>query len=93
MEDDRAARYWRANLRLMAVLLAVWAFVSYGLGVVLVEPLNAVRIGGFPLGFWFAQQGSIVVFVVLILIYAVRMDRLERGMQGRQSAPPEPRAD
>jgi putative solute:sodium symporter small subunit len=78
MEDDRAARYWRANLRLMAVLLAVWAFVSYGLGVVLVEPLNAIRIGGFPLGFWFAQQGSLYTFIVLIAVYVVAMDRLDR---------------
>jgi len=78
VRDERAARYWRANLRLMAVLLCVWAFVSYGLGIVLVEPLNALHIGGFPLGFWFAQQGSIYVFIVLIAVYVVAMDRLER---------------
>jgi len=70
--------YWRANLRVMAVLLAIWFTVSYGLGVLLVEPLNSIRIGGFPLGFWFSQQGSIYVFVLLVVFYAVWMDRLDR---------------
>ena len=74
--DKRA--YWRANLRLIAVLLAVWAMVSLGLGILLVEPLNRWQIGRLPLGFWFAQQGSIYVFVALIFIYAWRMDRLDR---------------
>jgi putative solute:sodium symporter small subunit len=70
--------YWRANLRAMAVLLTIWFVASYGLGILLVEPLNAVRIGGFPLGFWFAQQGSIYVFVILVVVYAFWMDRLDR---------------
>lgn len=70
--------YWRANLRLMAILLAVWFLCSYVLGIFLVEPLNEARIGGFPLGFWFAHQGSIYVFIVLILVYAATMDRLDR---------------
>ena len=78
MADDRATRYWRANLKLMAARLAVWAFVSYGLGVVFVEPLNAFRLGGFPLGFWFAQQGSLYTFIVLIGVYVLAMDRLDR---------------
>jgi len=72
------AAYWRANLRLMAKLLAVWFTVSYGLGILLVEPLNRFHIGGFPLGFWFAQQGSIYVFVILIFVYARRMDRIDK---------------
>jgi len=72
------AAYWRANLRLMAKLLAVWFVASYGLGILFVEPLNRFKLGGFPLGFWFAQQGSIYVFVVLILIYARRMDQLDK---------------
>ena len=75
-EDKRA--YWRANLSLMAKLLTVWFVFSYGLGILLVEPLNNFHIGGFPLGFWFAQQGSIYVFIVLIFIYARVMDRLDR---------------
>ncbi|MCB2192491.1 MAG: DUF4212 domain-containing protein [Deltaproteobacteria bacterium] len=70
--------YWRKNLRIMAWLLAVWAFVSYGLGIILVNPLNTIHMGGFPLGFWFAQQGSIYVFVVLILVYCKLMRKLDR---------------
>ena len=75
--DDRRA-YWRANLRLIGVLLTIWAIVSLGFGVLLVEPLNRFHIGQLPLGFWFGQQGSIYVFVVLIFVYAWRMDRLDR---------------
>jgi putative solute:sodium symporter small subunit len=73
-----ARAYWRANLRIMAVLLSVWLVASYGLGILFVEPLDRFRVAGFPLGFWFAQQGSIYVFVVLIWIYARRMDQLDR---------------
>lgn len=61
----------------MAILLAIWFLVSYGFGILLAEPLNNIVINGFPLGFWFAQQGSIMTFVALILVYAVRMDRLD----------------
>ncbi len=70
--------YWQANLALIASLLSVWAFVSFGLSIFLAEPLSGVRIGSLPLSFWFAQQGSIFTFVVLILIYAWRMDALDR---------------
>ena len=70
--------YWRSNLRLVTVLLVLWFAVSLGAGVLWVDPLNEVRWGGFRLGFWFAQQGSIYVFVVLIAIYAVCMRRLDR---------------
>jgi putative solute:sodium symporter small subunit len=70
--------YWRKNLRLMVALLIVWFAVSFGCGILFVEQLNQVVIAGFPLGFWFAQQGSIYVFVVLILVYAVRMDQLDK---------------
>ena len=69
--------YWRRNVRLVATLLSIWAFVAYVLGILLVEPLNNIEIGGFPLGFWIAQQGSIVVFVLLILVYVLKMDRLD----------------
>ncbi len=84
MSDPRA--YWRANLRLLVILLAVWFASSFGLGILLVRPLNALSIGGFPLGFWFAQQGSIVIFVLLILVYAVSMDRLERRREADGAA-------
>jgi len=76
---DRTA-YWRANLRTVAVLLAVWFLASYGCGILFVDALNRVRIPGtgFRLGFWFAQQGSIYVFVALIFVYVRRMNRLDR---------------
>jgi putative solute:sodium symporter small subunit len=77
MENNRV-QYWKRNVRLMAVLLIVWAVVSYGFGIFFVQPLNAISLGGFPLGFWFAQQGSIYVFVVLIFVYFLLMARLDR---------------
>ena len=77
-DDARHTAYWHANLRLMGVLLFVWFVVSYGCGILLVEQLNTIRWFGFRLGFWFAQQGSIYVFVILILIYARRMDQLDK---------------
>ena len=74
----RAQAYWKRNKTYMMVLLAVWALVSYVFGILLVEQLNTISIGGFPLGFWFAQQGSIYVFVALIFIYYILMQRLDR---------------
>ncbi|MCC5871109.1 MAG: DUF4212 domain-containing protein [Gammaproteobacteria bacterium] len=71
--------YWRANLRLVLRCLAVWFFVSYGCGILFVDVLNQFRIGGFPLGFWFAQQGSILVFMAVIAYYARAMTRLDRA--------------
>ncbi len=71
-------RYWRSNLRLMAVLLAIWFVAGLGCGVLFADWLHDVRLGGFPLGFWFAQQGSIVVFVLVVLAYALGMARLDR---------------
>lgn len=70
--------YWRDNLRIVAVLILVWATVSYGAGILFAEQLNTVQVGGYPLGFWFAQQGSIYTFVVLIFVYARLMARLDR---------------
>ncbi|MFB2923702.1 DUF4212 domain-containing protein [Aerosakkonema funiforme] len=78
MERDKHQAYWRANTALIRNLLIVWALVSIIFSILLVEPLNALRIGGVPLGFWMAQQGSIFVFVALIFIYAVQMDKLDR---------------
>ena len=77
MDDASRPAYWRSNLRLMAVLLTIWALVSFGAGIVFVEPLNEVVIAGFPLGFWVSQQGSIITFVVLIAVYVWRMDKLD----------------
>ena len=63
MNEAQRRDYWRRNLRLMAVLLSIWALVSFGAGILFVEPLNEIDFFGFPLGFWFAQQGSIITFV------------------------------
>ena len=79
MQNDKRLAYWRANLRLVSILLGIWFAVSFGCGVLFVEQLNAIRLGGFPLGFWFAQQGSIYVFVLLIFVYAWRMNRIDRN--------------
>ena len=70
--------YWKKNLRLLTILLSVWFIVSFGFGILFVDVLTTVRIGGFKLGFWFAQQGSIYVFIALIFIYVQRMNRLEK---------------
>ncbi|TBR58238.1 hypothetical protein B4U84_20110 [Westiellopsis prolifica IICB1] len=78
MNQNKRQAYWRANTALIRNLLLVWAFVSIGCSILLVQPLNNLRIGGLPVGFWMAQQGSIFVFVVLIFVYAVQMDRLDR---------------
>ncbi len=77
MDAEQRRSYWQRNVRLMAVLLSIWALVSFGFGIILVEPLNEIVIGGYPLGFWFAQQGSIVIFVLLIAFYVWRMDKLD----------------
>ncbi len=79
----QAVGYWKANRRLQLTLLAIWAIFGFGISILLAEPLNEIVIGGFPVGFWFAQQGSIVVFVILIFIYAITMDRIdhEYGVQ------------
>lgn len=77
-EARRSMAYWRANLRWLAILLSIWFLVSFGCGILFVEPLNEIRIGGFRLGFWFAQQGSIYVFVLLIAVYVLVMNRLDR---------------
>ena len=73
--------YWRTNLWYVIVLLAIWGLVSFGFGILLVEPLNRIRVGGFQLGFWFAQQGAIYTFLLLIVIYVVLMNRLDRRYQ------------
>jgi putative solute:sodium symporter small subunit len=72
--------YWRRNLTYVGILLVIWFAISYGAGILFVEPLNRIRLPGtgFPLGFWFAQQGSVYVFVVLIFVYVYLMNRLDR---------------
>ena len=70
--------YWRETLRLVGLCLIVWFMVSFGFGILLVDELNRVRLGGFKLGFWFAQQGSIYVFLLIIVYYVRRMARIDR---------------
>ncbi len=80
MADNQENRdaYWKANVRLMVILLSVWFTISYLCGIVFVEELNTIRLGGYKLGFWFAQQGSMYGFVAIIFIYARRMAALDR---------------
>jgi len=78
MSTKSPQEYWRRNLRYLFILLTIWFFVSYGMGILFAESLNAIKIGGFPLGFWFAQQGSIYVFVVLIFVYVRLMNKLDK---------------
>ena len=75
---NNAASYWRENIKLLAVLLSIWFTVSFGFGILLADALNNLSIGGYPLGFWFAQQGSILVFVILIFVYAARISKIEK---------------
>ena len=75
---SNSKEYWMANIRLVIICIAIWFVVSFGFGIFLVDPLNSIRIGGYQLGFWFAQQGSIYTFVALIFFYAYRMNILDR---------------
>ena len=75
---EDGAGYWTANIRIIAVSLIIWALVSFGFGILLRPMLAGIGVGGTDLGFWFAQQGSIIVFLVLIFFYAWRMNRLDR---------------
>ncbi|MDJ0846154.1 DUF4212 domain-containing protein [Crocosphaera sp.] len=84
MTNDNRRAYWRANTRLIRTLLIIWAIVSLGCSILLVQPLNTIILGKIPLGFWMAQQGSIFVFVILIFVYAVQMDKLDRKYKGRE---------
>ncbi|MFZ8884501.1 MAG: DUF4212 domain-containing protein [Litorivicinaceae bacterium] len=77
MEEQKAQAYWQENIRTIMQLLVVWFIVSYGCGVLFVDLLDTIAFGGFKLGFWFAQQGSIYVFLVLIFVYAKRMNAID----------------
>lgn len=81
LEDPRISasidRYWRSNVIVMAVLLTIWAVVGLGCGVLFADVLNQYRLGGYPLGFWFAQQGAVFTFVLIILVYAILLNRLD----------------
>ncbi|GMN05629.1 DUF4212 domain-containing protein [Croceitalea sp. MTPC5] len=78
MDSLQRKKYWQENLKYLSILLLIWFLVSYGFGILFVDELNAIRIGGFKLGFWFAQQGAIYVFVILIFVYVFLMNKLDK---------------
>ena len=77
-KQQKASAYWKENLRYLFILLSIWFIVSYGAGILFKETLDTIRLGGFKLGFWFAQQGSIYVFVILIFVYVRLMNKLDK---------------
>lgn len=75
---ENLKKYWKRNLLYLTILLAAWFVISFGCGIIFVDELNTIRIGGFKLGFWFAQQGAIYGFVIIIFIYTILMNRLDK---------------
>jgi len=78
MEDLSSQAYWKATIGLLSKILIVWFLVSFGAGIMFVDVLNHIKLGGYPLGFWFAQQGAIYIFIALIFYYAKKMNDLDR---------------
>jgi len=78
MSSNSTKMYWKTNLKYLAILLLIWFVVSFLFGILLAETLNQFHLGGFPLGFWFAHQGSIYMFVILIFVYVYLMNRLDK---------------
>ena len=75
--------YWKTNLKYLVILLSIWFTVSFGFGILLADQLNQIQMGGFKLGFWFAQQGAIYVFVILIFVYIYLMNRLYQKFKNK----------
>jgi putative solute:sodium symporter small subunit len=88
LSETHRRAYWRKNLIIVTALLTVWFVVSFGLSIVFVDALNEIRMGGFRLGFWMAQQGSLYIFVILIFVYVWLMNRLDRqyGVEEQEEA-------
>ena len=86
MNKKLAEEYWEKNIKYLIILLSIWFTVSFGFGIILIEELNQFKIGGFKLGFWFAQQGSIYVFVALILVYILLMNKLDKKFNSKRSS-------
>jgi len=78
MSKEKMKAYWKENIKYLAILLSIWFLVSYVFGIFLVDQLNTIKLGGFKLGFWFAQQGSMYVFVILIFVYVRLMNKLDK---------------
>ena len=85
IKKSSTTNYWKTNLKYLIILLSIWFTVSFGFGILLVDELNSIRIGGFKLGFWFAQQGSIFVFVILIFVYIKLMNKLDNQYKNLNS--------
>jgi putative solute:sodium symporter small subunit len=77
-EQEKAKAYWKENIKYLTILLTIWFLVSYGAGILFKETLDTIKVGGFKLGFWFAQQGSMYIFVVLIFVYVRIMNKLDK---------------
>ena len=84
MSKNLAQEYWKKNLKYLVILLSIWFTVSFVFGIILIDELNQIKIGGFKLGFWFAQQGSIYVFVTLIFIYIGLMNKLDKKYHSKK---------
>ena len=84
-KKSSSTNYWKTNLKYLIILLSIWFTVSFGFGILLVDELNSIRMGGFKLGFWFAQQGSIFVFVILIFVYIKLMNKLDNQYKNLNS--------
>ncbi|MEM8874687.1 MAG: DUF4212 domain-containing protein [Planctomycetota bacterium] len=82
-QDEAGQRHWRSTITLSLILLAIWAVVGLGFGILLADVLKPIKLGGYPLGFWFAQQGAIAVFVVLVFVYAIGMALIDRKYRVR----------
>jgi len=81
---DNKNNYWKTNLKYLVILLTIWFTVSFGFGILLAERLNQIQMGGFKLGFWFAQQGAIYIFVILIFVYIYLMNRLDQKFKNQK---------
>jgi len=81
MQKEKLKKYWRQNLKYLIILLSIWFIVSFGFGILLADQLNQIRFGGFKLGFWFAQQGSIYAFIILIFVYVRLMNKLDKRFE------------
>ncbi len=84
-DSNFKTEYWKKNLKYLAILLSIWFVVSYGFSILLVDHLDKIKIGGFKLGFWFSQQGSIIVFVIIIFVYVRLMNKLDKQFRVREN--------
>lgn len=84
MNKIKSEAYWKKNLKYLVILLSIWFSVSFGFGILLVDELNQIQFFGFKLGFWFAQQGSIYVFVILIFVYIYLMNKLDKNFRSNK---------